>query len=197
MTLLLALARVLGALNAAALTLGRWLGAACIGAMVVIILVQVLFRYGLGNALPWTEEAARFLMLWMTGLMAPTAFRRGGFVSVDMVVSMLPRAAAGLVSLLLLCLVALVLWKGVLIGWSEVTGFGGRFTMAAIKVPVSLDLSKWMSIPRSWMLASLAIGVTAMFSVCLELILRALVVLTGGRDRLPPIALTHTTLGAE
>lgn len=197
MTLLLALARALGAFNAAALTLGRWLGAACIGAMVIIIIVQVIFRYGLGNALPWTEEAARFLMLWMTGLMAPTAFRRGGFVSVDMVVSMLPRAFAGLVSLLLLALISVLLWKGLLIGWSEVTGFGGRFAMAAIKVPVSFDLTKWMSIPRSWMLASLAIGVTAMFSVCLELILRSIIALLGGRERLPAIAMAHTTLGAE
>ncbi|SHM25698.1 TRAP transporter small permease [Roseibium suaedae] len=197
MTVLLALARTLGAFNAAALALGRWLGAACIGAMVIIIIVQVIFRYGLGNALPWTEEAARFLMLWMTGLMAPTAFRRGGFVSVDMVVSVLPRALAGLVSLLLLVLTAIVLWKGLLIGWSEVTGFGGRFTMAAIKVPASFDFSKWMSIPRSWMLASLAIGVSAMFSVCLELILRSLITLFGGRERLPAIPMAHTTLGAE
>ena len=32
----------------------------------------------------WTEEGARFGMLWMTGLMAPLAYRMGGFVSIDM-----------------------------------------------------------------------------------------------------------------
>ena len=51
------------------------------GALVLAILVQVVFRYGFNNALPWPDEAARFCMLWMTGLMAPTAFRRGGFVA--------------------------------------------------------------------------------------------------------------------
>ncbi len=39
--------------------------------MVVCILIQVFFRYVLNNALPWPDEAARFLMLWMTGFIAP------------------------------------------------------------------------------------------------------------------------------
>jgi len=33
--------------------------------MVIVILLQVFFRYVLNNALPWPDELARFLMLWM------------------------------------------------------------------------------------------------------------------------------------
>ena len=51
--------------------------------MVIVILVQVFFRYVLNNALPWPDEVARFLMLWMTGLIAPSAYRWGGFVSIE------------------------------------------------------------------------------------------------------------------
>lgn len=196
MGLLLAAARLLGQANAAALALGRWLGAICVGAMVVIILVQVVYRYGLQNALSWTEEASRFLMLWMTGLMAPTAFRRGGFVGIDMLVMLMPRVVAALLSLVLLILTAIILWVGMRIGWAEVTGIGGRFALPSVSVPVSFDLSQWMSIPRGWMMASLAIGMTAMFIVNIELILRSLIALLGrGRD-LPPIAMA-TSLGAE
>lgn len=196
MELLLAATRLLGQANAAALAVGRWLGALCVGAMVVIILVQVIYRYGLQNALPWTEEASRFLMLWMTGLMAPTAYRRGGFVGIDMVLLLLPRMAAAVLSLLLLFLSGVLLWVGMRIGWAEVTGLGGRFALPSVSVPTSLDLSTWMSIPRGWMMASLAVGVTAMFIVNIELVLRSLITLFGrGRD-LAPVAMA-STLGAE
>ncbi|MFN3576683.1 MAG: TRAP transporter small permease, partial [Tabrizicola sp.] len=83
MTALLAICNGLALLNGALLALGRWIGAVCLGLMVVAILMQVVFRYVLNNALPWPEEASRFLMLWSTALMAPTAFRRGGFVAID------------------------------------------------------------------------------------------------------------------
>lgn len=45
--------------------IGRQLSVFAMGLMVVIILTQVFFRYVLNNALPWPDEAARFLMLWL------------------------------------------------------------------------------------------------------------------------------------
>lgn len=196
MNVILLAAGVAGRVNAALLAIGRWLGGVCLGVMVVVILIQVFFRYGLGNALPWTEELSRFLMLWMTALMAPTAFRRGGFVGIEMVAALLPRLAGTLLNLMLLLLCAVVLWWGLRIGWNEVTGLGGRFAMPAISVPVSWDLSQWMKVPRGWMMASLASGVTLMFAVNLELILRCVASLFGAASRLPPIPLT-STVGAE
>lgn len=196
MNWLLGAAGMLGRLNAAVLTAGRFLGATCMGIMVIVILVQVYFRYGLGHALPWTEELARFLMLWLVGMMAPSAFRRGGFVSIDMVALMLPRIVAALLSILLLVLSAVVLWWGIRIGWAEVAGIGGRFTMPSMALPTSLDFSTWMKVPRSWMMASLAFGATAMFSVNIELLLRSLATLLGAGERLEPIPMT-VTLGAE
>lgn len=122
MGLILGLANGIGAVNAALLALGRWLGAVCVASMLLIILAQVFFRYVMGDALAWPEEAARFLMLWMAGLMAPTAYRRGGFVSIEMLVRLLPRRPAALLALLLLGLSLVVLVVGLRIGWSEVTG---------------------------------------------------------------------------
>jgi TRAP-type transport system small permease protein len=181
--LVLGLTNGLGAINAALLALGRWLGATCVALMVVIILLQVFFRYVLNNALPWPEEAARFLMLWMTGLMAPTAFRRGGFVSIEMLVRFLPKVPAALLSILLLSLSLVVLLKGINIGWSEVTGLGGRFTTDSLNVP-SLDFTTWHKVPRSWMMASLVVGLALLISVCIELILRAALTLAGAGAKL-------------
>ena len=47
--------------------IGRNLSVAAIAIMVIVILLQVFFRYVLNNALPWPDEAARFMMLWLTG----------------------------------------------------------------------------------------------------------------------------------
>jgi TRAP-type transport system small permease protein len=129
-TALLAICNGLGLINGALLALGRWIGAVCLGLMVVVILTQVFFRYVVNNALPWPEEASRFLMLWSTGLMAPTAFRRGGFVAIDMIVRMLPRLVATGLSIFLMAVTILVLWISLGIGWSEVTGWaaGSRRT---------------------------------------------------------------------
>ncbi|WP_170439857.1 TRAP transporter small permease [Ruegeria arenilitoris] len=181
--------------NETALRLGRAVGVIAIAFMVVAILIQVFFRYVLGNALPWPDEAARFCMLWMTGLMAPTAFRRGGFVAIDMLVRFLPRVPGQLLNLFLLLLSLTVLVVAVRIGWSEVTGFGGRFATAALYLPTSLGFDEWYRIPRSWMMASLLVGVILLLSVNIELILRSIITMLGGGDLLPEIP--EAAVGAE
>ncbi len=113
-------------------------------------------------------------MLWMTGLLVPTAFRQGGFVAIGMIIDHLPRLLSSLITFVFLLLSATVLYVGMRIGWNEVTGIGGRFAMSAIAFPTSFDLSTWMKVPRGWMMASLAVGVTLMFVVNIELLLRAL-----------------------
>lgn len=187
MTALLAICNGLGLITGALLAFGRWIGAVCLGLMVVVILLQVFFRYALNSALPWPEEASRFLMMWSTGLMAPTAFRRGGFVAIDMVIRLLPRAVATALSVVLLGMTILVLWVALGIGWSEVTGLGGRFETDSLRVPVSLDLSVWMKVPKSWMMASLLVGVALLLLVAVELALRNLYALIRGADGLREI----------
>ena len=187
MTALLAICNGLAMLNGALLALGRWIGAVCLGLMVVAILMQVFYRYVLNNALPWPEEASRFLMLWSTGFMAPTAFRRGGFVAIDMVVRLLPRAVATGLSVFLMAVTILVLWIALGIGWSEVTGLGGRFETDSLRVPVSLDLATWMKVPKSWMMASLLVGVALLLLVAVELALRNIYALIRGPEGLRDI----------
>lgn len=184
---------VFGALNGGILKIGRAIGIVAVALMVVAILIQVFFRYVLNNALPWPDEAARFCMLWMTGLMAPTAFRSGGFVAIDMIQGVLPRIVGALLSLFLLGLSAIVLYWAIHIGYKEVTGLGGRFTTAALYVPMALDFSEWYRVPRSWMMMSIFVGVILLFMVNIELILRSLVGLAGRGDDLAPIGPAEVT----
>lgn len=187
-----AIVRGLSAFNAVVLAAGRGVGIFCMALMVVFILVQVFWRYVLSNPLPWPEEAARFLMLWLM-VVAPTALRRGGFVAIDMIQLALPRLAGGVLTLILLGLSLLVLVVAVSIGWSEVTGFSGRFTTSSLYYPTA---DGWEKMPRSWMMASLLVGCIMMVSVTIELILRQIAVLGGVADQLPVIPHSET-VGAE
>ncbi|WP_244504539.1 TRAP transporter small permease [Jannaschia faecimaris] len=182
----------LGAINAGVLAVGRWVGIACMAVMVIFILIQVFWRYVLSNPLPWPEEAARFLMLWLM-VVAPTALRRGGFVAIDMVQLVLPRGVGATLNLILMAISLIVLVVAVQIGWSEVTGFSGRFKTSSLFYPTGDGLEK---IPRSWMMASLLVGIAMMISVMVELIGRQIAVMAGRGDQLIEIPET-ATVGAE
>ena len=181
--------------NDVVLRFGRWVAIVAIGLMVVAILIQVFFRYVLNNALPWPDEAARFAMMWMTGLIAPMAYRRGGFVAIDMVVRALPERIGALLSLVLLVIAGGVLAMAIDIGWGEVTGFMSRAKTASLYY---IDLSgSWEKVPRQWMMMSFFVGVVLLFVVNVELILRSVITLLGGGDGLKELAPREDELMAE
>lgn len=180
--------------NGTLLKIGRGIGIVAIALMVIAILIQVVARYLFNNALPWPDEAARFCMLWMTGLMAPTAFRRGGFVALDLISGLLPRGVAALLSLFLLLISLAILIVALPIGYAEVTGFGGKFATASLYVPT---FDGWFRVPRSWMMLSLLVGVVLLLMVNVELILRSLIEMGGGGDKLPDLDLGDMAAGRE
>ncbi len=181
--------------NGIVLRLGRAVAIIAIALMVVAILIQVFFRYVLNNPLPWPDEAARFAMLWMTGLIAPLAYRQGGFVAIDMLVRALPERAAALLSLLLLTIAGVVLGWAVDIGLSEVTGFMSRAKTASLYY-VNMDL-EWVKVPRQWMMMSFFVGVILLFLVNVELFLRSLITLLGGGDGLTDLGPPDDEIMAE
>ena len=69
---------------------------ACGAAMSVIVMLQIVFRFVIFVPLPWSEELARYLMIWTGMVGAFVALREGRHIGVTMVVDRLPpRAAAG------------------------------------------------------------------------------------------------------
>ncbi|WP_412563808.1 TRAP transporter small permease [Thalassobius sp. MITS945101] len=193
---LLAAARLLNGILTPLLAAGRWIGVLAIAVMVIVILIQVFCRYVLNSALPWPDEAARFCMLWMAGLMAPTAFRAGSFVAIDTIEAVLPKTAIRLLSLFLLCVSLAVLVIAVQIGWKEVNGIGGRFATASLYLPTSISFDSWFRIPRSWMMTSLLVGIALLILVNIELLIRGLARLFGRGAELPQLPGTIAS-GAE
>ena len=67
-------------------------------AMAVIVMLQIIFRFVIFVPLPWSEELARYLMIW-TGMVGSfVALREGRHIGVTMVVDRLPPRAATWVS---------------------------------------------------------------------------------------------------
>ncbi len=144
-----------------------------LGLMVLVILVQVFFRYVLNNALPWPDEAARFCMLWMTGLMAPSAYRWGAFVSIDMLRDALGRHTAGLLNLFMLLLGVVVLFVALYFANKHIKS-GWLFNSGSLRLPLQYVGGESVRIKLAWMYMSLPVGFGLMVLVSVELILKQL-----------------------
>jgi TRAP-type C4-dicarboxylate transport system permease small subunit len=181
MAILLWLLKPLEVVLDVVLRVGRLIAIFAIGLMVCAIILQVFFRYVLGNALPWPEELAIFLMLWMTAAIAPSAYRRGGFVALEILTAALPTRAAAFLALVLLLISGAVLYIGAQMGLGEMTSLAGKFKSASLKYPTP---DGWEKMPNSWQIASLVTGLWLLLVVNVELILRNIITLLGGEDKL-------------
>ncbi len=59
---------------------------AATGAMTVVVLLGVLFRYVLQSPLSWSEEVARYLMIWAASLALPPSAQKYAAVLVNLAV---------------------------------------------------------------------------------------------------------------
>ena len=178
---LLLIFRFLENINTFILRIGRQLAWIAILLMVIVIIIQVFFRYVLNNALPWPDEVARFLMLWMTGLIAPSAYRWGGFVSIDMLERFLPKILANLLIFIILLISLTVLLIGFEMGLKHINA-GWIFSSSSIKIPFSLIGGKTEAMKLAWMYMSLPIGIFLLILVNIELILRNILSITSKID---------------
>ena len=160
-------------INTFILRIGRQFAWIAILLMVIVIIIQVFFRYVLNNALPWPDEVARFLMLWMTGLIAPSAYRWGGFVSIDMLQRFLPKTLSNILVFLILIISLTVLLIGFEMGLRHINA-GWIFSSSSIKIPYSLLGGKTEAMKLAWMYMSLPVGIFLLILVNIELILKTI-----------------------
>ncbi|MCG8418267.1 MAG: TRAP transporter small permease [Proteobacteria bacterium] len=132
--------------------------------MVIVVLLQVCFRYVLNNSLTWSEELAKVMMVWSAFLVAPWAYRMGAFVAIEMFADALPRR---LRLLLLLVIHLLVLWV-VAVFFRESLGFWSRGLS---------NQAATMAVSMAWFYSVVPFSFAALFTVSCELILRDLMTL--------------------
>ena len=85
--------------------------------MAVVVLLQVIFRYVLNLPLFWTEELARYCLVWSSLLGSAVAVKRGQHIAVTIFMERLPAVLRrGLTIIALISVAAIlmiVLWGGI------------------------------------------------------------------------------------
>jgi TRAP-type transport system small permease protein len=125
-------------------------------AMAVVIIAQVYFRYGPGTSLAWSEEAARYLMVWLTFLGGPVALRRAEHVGVTIFRDWAPRLPR-----LLLMLLGQLVMVGLL---AVIVYIGYATTVRNLGQP-----SPAMRIPVGWVTAAIPVGSALMLIEVLKM----------------------------
>jgi len=86
-------------------------------AMTIIILIQIFFRFVIYRPVPWSEEAARYLMIWLGMLGSVVALRKGRHIGVTALMDILPprisRILAYVVRLIMIGFMGIIGWEGV------------------------------------------------------------------------------------
>ena len=105
--------------------------------MLVVVLVQVFFRYILGDSLSWSEELARYLAIWLTWLALMETFRRGEFIGLDLVANLLPSRAGKYIDSASLVLTLIFAYYISNYGW-QLAVFGLNQRTATLHLPIGI-----------------------------------------------------------
>ncbi|MEM8948595.1 MAG: TRAP transporter small permease [Pseudomonadota bacterium] len=132
-----------------------------VGVLAVILIVAVFYRYALNNAIAWSEEGSKYLMVWLTFLGAPIALRHAAHINIDLLVKLFPprgRQAFYLgINLVIIATMGILFLKG----W-EFAELGAR------QVASSFNFS------MVWMYVAVPVGSALTCLVAIELSLKAL-----------------------
>lgn len=131
----LAILKPLSAFNYLLSKLAIYLAGALMAAMVGMILAQVFYRYVLNDSLSWTEEMAKFSMVWIAFLVAPWVYKQNLNVSIQMFADAFPALLKHISELLITCLIIFIC---VVFFIQSVDFWLGGLTISASSVPVKL-----------------------------------------------------------
>jgi TRAP-type C4-dicarboxylate transport system permease small subunit len=128
------------ALEKVSRSINNWIESLLFGiglSMTVIVAIQVFSRYVLNHSLFWSEELARYLLVWLTFLGASVAYRRKAHPGIDVVIV---RASPSVQKLFRLVVhFASILLFGVMIL------FGFKFSyFVRMQISPALHLPKWI-----------------------------------------------------
>ncbi len=106
-------------------------------AMSVVVAVQVFFRYALNHSLFWSEELARYLLVWLTFLGASVAYRRNIHPGIDIFYVRMPTSIQRRISIFI-HFISMILF-GVMIFYGVQFSYFVRF-----QISPALYLPKWI-----------------------------------------------------
>jgi len=161
MTLLRKLIRLLERINFATIGACKLLTILTVAAITLIVCAGVYWRYVLNDSLSWSEESAKFLMVWMVFTGAPIALTQGSHAAIDALQAALPprirQASFSLIYLLILFFLAVLVYQGGQYAWN-----------ARIQATPTTGIS------MLYIYACMPVGGAIMFLIALEFLLKSI-----------------------
>ncbi|WP_158967167.1 TRAP transporter small permease [Chachezhania sediminis] len=111
-------------------TLNGWVVIAMLATMAIVVGSNVGLRYFFTYSLPWADEVARYLMIWMTFIGAGLALRAGGHVAITNLQDALPGLGQKILRALILLILLAFFLKMVEVGLSYAERMGRQKTPA-------------------------------------------------------------------
>ncbi|WP_300465259.1 TRAP transporter small permease [Desulfobacula sp.] len=130
----------------------KTVGYACITfgmVMTISTLIGILFRYVMVNPLPWTEELARYTMIWMGLLAISMGVKRESHLGLNLFVNLLPAFLQTALKMFSRILIGIFLYVLMVYG-STMAMNGIHQTMPALQIPMSYVL---IAVPLSAVLS--------------------------------------------
>lgn len=135
----------------------RWCAALCLAGMFALMLAQVALRYSPLGIPAFTEELARYAMVWMALLATAVAVREGSHIRIDFVPVVLGvvappvgRALEWLLDAVTLAVCLTILWQGL-----DIVSFAAGQRSDGLRIPMSWP---YTMMPVAFGLASLFAG---------------------------------------
>ena len=131
--------------------------------LTVICFVQVVGRYVFNVSPAWTEEMARYLMVWLVFVGSAIAYRYGTHLGVDYLIGFLPkgtkRAWAVGIHVVVACLLVIYMVTG-----ARMLEIGSRQVSSAMRIPMFYP---FLAVPVGGALMLLE-GITQILMIILE-----------------------------
>lgn len=119
-----------------------------------VMAAQVVARYVIGDSLVWSEELARYALVWSSMIGAAVAYRRGAHAAIAFVVDSLP----GPVRVTVVRIVhALVLGFGGLVAWTGWALAARNFARHQLAPALQIEIAwVYLAIPAGGLLIAIA-----------------------------------------
>ena len=132
------------------------------GAMTIIVLLGVFFRYVIQQPLSWSEEVARYLMIWAASLAVSIGIMRKEHLGITFLINKFPHSVQKYIAVLINLCVLWFLWI--------LTKFG-YFMAVEGRTQLSPILAKY-GISMVWSLSAIPVaGALAMIQAFLQILI--------------------------
>ena len=86
------------------------------GIIIPLLFINIIMRYFFGNAIPWSEELARYIFLWQIWIGASYGVKKSKHIRIDIIFNKLSKNAAynleNIITVICLCFCAFLAFRG-------------------------------------------------------------------------------------